>query len=193
MARAISADDTPETHQAATAPMDCRPGSAPGSGPLLEVIAVQRSVPELAQLATILKESDRPAHAQEMLDTAATVRPVQDVVELLPLLAGDQAAHALRSAAAGRPVAELAHLVQLLNESGQTAHAQEALNTAATARTVEDVAAMIPLLGSQVPANVLHSAAATRPVEELAQLVGHLDQAAASEPDAQQLRRRRHR
>ncbi|QMU77415.1 hypothetical protein GXW83_18640 [Streptacidiphilus sp. PB12-B1b] len=189
----MSADDThiPDVHPAAAGPVNSRPGAGPGSGPLLEAVAVQRPVPELAQLVTILNESDRHAHAQEMLNTAAALRPVEDVAAMLPLLGGGQAVEALHQAAARRPVDELARLVRRLNESGQPAHAQEVLDTAATVRTVQDVAAMVPLLGDQVPADALHSAAARRPVEELAQLVGHLDQASASEAQQGRWRRRR--
>jgi hypothetical protein len=195
MARAMSADDThiPDVHQAEPGPVNCPPGAGPGSGPLLEAVAVQRPVPELAQLVALLNKSDRPAHAQSVLDTAAALRPVEDVTTLLPLLGGGQAVHALHCAAARRPVEELAQLVRLLNESGQATQAQEVLSTTATVRTVQDVAAMVPLLGEQVPATALHSAAARRPVEELAQLVGHLDSAGAAGADPQQGRWRRRR
>ena len=194
MARAMSADDTHirEVQQTEAVPGDVPPGAGPGSGPLLEAVAAQRPVGELAQLVTILNESDRPAQAQELVNTAAWLRPVEDVTALLPLLGGCQAANALHCAAARRPVEELARLVRLLTEGGQAAHAQVVLDTAATVRTVEDVAAMVPLLGELAPGNALHTAAARRPVEELAQLVGRLDQPQdpAPEPPARWRRRR---
>lgn len=151
MARAMSVEDTPEFQHVGTGgPEDGPRGSAPGSGPLLEAIAVQRPVQELAQLVAILNESDRTAQAQEMLNTAATLRPLGDVTGMLPLLADDQCAKALSCAAARRPVEELARLVRLLGDSGQAAHAQEVLNAVAVTRTVEDVAAMVPLLGDPI-------------------------------------------
>ncbi|MHA6765284.1 hypothetical protein [Streptacidiphilus sp. PAMC 29251] len=111
MARAISTSDIPllTNDQSPPEPAEGPPGG--GAEPLLRAVALQRPVSELVQLVTLLNEGDQPAHAQQLLDTAATLRSVEDVAALLPLLGGSQATTALRAAAAQRPVEELAQLV----------------------------------------------------------------------------------
>ena len=198
MARAMSADDAhiPDDTQARAGSADSTQHSTqhrkdadrPGPGPLLRAVAVQRPASELVQLVELLNDGDQSTHAQEVLDTAAALRPVEDVAGLVPLLGTAQAATALHAAAARRPVEELAQLVGLLNSGDQFTYAREILDTAAALRTVEDVAVMVPLLGDGRAAVALHAAAARRPVEEVAQLVGRLDVQGA--PTEQQSRRR---
>ncbi|MEZ0089290.1 hypothetical protein ABH925_000429 [Streptacidiphilus sp. EB129] len=190
MARAMSASTTPvpSDGQAMAGPADVGGGGC--TGPLLYAVAVQRPTSELIQLVSILNESRQLAHAQEILDTAAVLRPVQDVAEMVPLLPESQALQVLHVAAARRPVEELAHLVTLFTGADQLSHAQEILTTAATLRPVQEVAAMVPLLGDSGPAAALHAAAACRPLGELAELVGHLDNLPQAAPDTRQPRRR---
>lgn len=184
-ARAGSADKTPDSTPDATP--DTTPSDRRGPGPLLRAVAVQRPASELIELVDLLNNGDQSTHAQEVLDTAVALRPVEEVADLVPLLGTVQAATALHAAAARRPVEELAQLVGLLNSGDQFSYAREILDTAAALRTVEDVAVMVPLLGDERAAVALHAAAARRPVEEVAQLVGHLDQGASA---GQQSRRR---
>ena len=195
MARAMSADDAhiPDDTQARagsadSTQQDSTHGDGRGPGPLLRAVAVQRPASELVQLVDLLNSGDQSTHAQEVLDTAAELRPVEDVAGLVPLLGTAQAATALHAAAARRPVEELAQLVGLLNNGDQFSYAREILDAAAELRTVEDVAVMVPLLGDGRAAVALHAAAARRPVEEVAQLVGRLDVQGA--PTEQQSRRR---
>lgn len=120
MARAISANANEE-------PSELRPQSGPDAaqaprsdaGRLLRTIALQRPVPELLQLVTLLSAADQRCHAQEILTTAATLRPVADVAALVPLLMGPQAASTL-NAVAQRPVEELAELVEHLDTPDPT-------------------------------------------------------------------------
>jgi len=194
MARAMSADDhhIPDETQARAGSADSTPNTTPsdrqGPGPLLRAAAVQRPASELIELVELLNNGDQSTHAQEVLDTAAALRPVEEVADMVPLLGTAQAAAALHAAAARRPVEELAQLVGLLNSGDQFTYAREILDTAAALRTVEDVAVMVPLLGDGRAAVALHAAAARRPVEEVVQLVGHLDVQGA--PTEQQSRRR---
>jgi hypothetical protein len=177
MARAMSADDAhiPDDTQARAGSADSTHTDRRGPGPLLRAVAVQRPASELVQLVDLLNNGDQSTHAQEVLDTAAALRPVEEVASLVPMLGTAQASTALHAAAARRPVEELAQLVGLLNNGDQFVYAREILDTAAALRTVEDVAVMVPLLGDGRAAVALHAAAARRPVEEVAQLVGHLD------------------
>jgi len=190
MARAMSVSDSHvlKNDQGKAGPADNPRGGC--TGPLLHAVAVQRPARELIQLVTILNDSQQLSHAQEILNTAAILRPVEDVAAMVPLLAEAQAANALQAAAARRPVEELAQLVTILNQRDLFSHAQKILDAAATLRPVQDVAAMVPLLGDSRPANALHAAAARRPVEELAQLVGHLDNLPQPVPAVQQAWRR---
>ena len=177
MARAMSADDAhiPDDTQARAGSADSTHNDRRGPGPLLRAVAVQRPPSELIQLVDLLNNGDQSTHAQEVLDTAAALRPVEEVAGLVPLLGSAQAATALQAAVARRPVEELAQLVGLLNKGDQFSYACEILQQAAALRTVEDVAVMVPLLGDGRAAVALHAAAARRPVEEVAELVGHLD------------------
>ncbi|MFC1401163.1 MULTISPECIES: hypothetical protein [Streptacidiphilus] len=86
------------------------------AGRLLRTVALQRPVPELLQLVTLLSAANQRVHAQEILTTAATLRPVVDVAAMVPLLMGPQAASTL-NAVAQRPVEELAELVEHLDTS----------------------------------------------------------------------------
>jgi len=183
MARAMSTSEasTLTDHQEQS-----EPTAAPqdgGTGSLLRAVALQRPVSELTELVTILNEGGQSAYAQEILNTAATLRTVEDITAMLPLLGDPQATAALHAAVANRPAEELAQLVTVLNRSDQASRAREILTTAATLRTVEDIAAMVPLLADPQAVNTLHAAAAQRPVEELAQLVGYLS--ATPDPDPQ--------
>ena len=115
MARAISANEefpAPYTQSGPQTAQDSRSDA----GRLLRTIALQRPVPELLQLVTLLSAADHRCHAQEILTTAATLRPVADVAAMVPLLMGPQAASTL-NAAAQRPVEELAELVEHLDTS----------------------------------------------------------------------------
>ncbi|MBC3839785.1 hypothetical protein GXW82_04680 [Streptacidiphilus sp. 4-A2] len=171
----MSADDAhiPDETQARAGSADTTPPTgSTGPGPLLRAVAVQRPPSELLQLVDLLNSGDQCTHAQEVLDTAAELRPVEEVAVLVPLLGGTQAATALHAAAARRPVAELAELVGLLNSGDQFSYACEILDTAAALRTVEDVAVMVPLLADPRAATALHAAAARRPVEEAAPELG---------------------
>jgi hypothetical protein len=126
VARAISAQEPPTTpvpdtesgSAAAQVPVD-------SAGRLLRTIALQRPIPELLKLVHILSADNRRTHAQEILTTAATLRPVADVAAMVPLLVGPQAASTL-NAAAQRPVEELAELVeQLEGPNGETAQSDQ--------------------------------------------------------------------
>jgi hypothetical protein len=190
MARAMSTSDTttPKDQETKAGPVDGRHPDC--TGPLLHAVAGKRPTSELLQLVTILNGRDQSSYAQQILNTAATVRPVEDVAAMIPLLSDDQAASALHAAATQRGVEELARLVTILNDRDQLFYAQEILNTAATMRPVEDVAAMVPLLGDSPPAHALHAAAAQRPIDELVQLVERLSGSPDATPAAQQARRR---
>ncbi|MFC1411210.1 hypothetical protein ACEZCY_18345 [Streptacidiphilus sp. N1-12] len=115
MARAISADDVHLLNEDQDLPEPAQAPPAGGAGSLLRAVALQRPVYELAQLMMILDQGDQPAHAQAILTTAATLRPVADLAALVPLLGDSQAANALHAAAAQRSVEELAELVQQLH------------------------------------------------------------------------------
>ncbi|MET9467143.1 hypothetical protein ABZY44_20530 [Streptomyces sp. NPDC006544] len=86
----------------------------------------------------------------------------------------------LESAATGRPVREVAALVNLLKDSGQHPHhGHTALRAAAVSRPVQDVSEMVTLLGSPphevVDADItLRAAALGRPIEDVALLVSIL-------------------
>ncbi|MFC1415698.1 hypothetical protein [Streptacidiphilus cavernicola] len=174
MARAMSSSETTLLKDRQEDP-DSADGSQPGgTAPLLRAVALQRPADELVQLVAMLNEADQSDYAQQILDTTATLRTVEDFAAVVPKVGSPQAVHALRLAAAQRPVAELAELAALLFGNGQSGYAREVLNTTAAERPVEDIAAMVPLLVDDQAANALHSAAAQRPVAELAELVGHL-------------------
>ena len=121
MARAISANANANAN-ANEESSELHPQSGPDAtqaprndaGRLLRTIALQRPVPELLQLVTLLSAADQRCHAQEILTTAATLRPVADVAALVPLLMGPQAASTL-NAVAQQPVEELAELVEQLD------------------------------------------------------------------------------
>ncbi|MGW6685265.1 hypothetical protein [Streptomyces sp. NPDC054961] len=86
----------------------------------------------------------------------------------------------LESAATGRPVKEVAALVNLLKDSGQQPHpGHTALRAAAVSRPVHEVSEMVTLLGSPehevVDADItLRAAALGRPIEDVALLVSIL-------------------
>lgn len=113
MARAISANEESLELHAQSGP-DATQAPRSDAGRLLHTIALQRPVPELLQLVTLLSAANHRCHAQEILTTAATLRPVADVAAMVPLLMGPQAASTL-NAAAQRPVEELAELVDHLD------------------------------------------------------------------------------
>jgi hypothetical protein len=179
----MSDERPPKDPDPAPAPAGGLPGDC--TGPLLRAVALQRPTGELVELVVILNRGDQPAHAQALLDTAAALRAVDDVAAMIPLLDEAQASQTLHTAAAQRPVDELAHLVAILNRGGLHTHAQAVLKNTATLRAMPDIAAMIPLLEDSQTANALHSAVAQRPVDELAELVGHLQSAERTAPPAE--------
>ncbi len=141
MARAISSAEVPPTaadrdvrtvrnvqgSQYAPGPdAGAQPAAQPGAGPLLRAIALQRPIDDLVELLTFLTEEEQSAHAQQLLVTAATLRPVGDVAALVPRLCGPQAATALHAAAAYRPMEELAQLVRHLHNPPDPAPADQA-------------------------------------------------------------------
>ncbi|MFJ7159661.1 hypothetical protein ACIQUQ_32575 [Streptomyces sp. NPDC101118] len=101
-----------------------------------------------------------------------------------PPAAGEVSADALHSlvntAAAGRPLDQVATLLDLLNQSGRYPElVAEALRTAAVSRPVHEVGELIDLLAKSpregAEAEIaLRAVALTRPVEDVAQLVGVL-------------------
>ncbi len=101
-------------------------GAQPGAGPLLRAIALQRPIDDLVELLAFLTEEEQSAHAQQLLMTAATLRPVGDVAALVPRLCGPQAATTLHAAAAYRPMEELAQLVRHLHNPPDPAPADQA-------------------------------------------------------------------
>jgi len=114
MARAVTAMEAPtplNDHYPQDPPVDPQGGAVL----LLRAIALQRPLLDLLQLMTILDQDDQPIQAKEILDTAATLRPVGDVAALVPLLDEPRATNALHAAATGRPVEELAQLVRHLH------------------------------------------------------------------------------
>lgn len=185
MARAMSSSEATllNDRQEEPEPPDGSPLGC--TAPLLRAVALQRPAEELVQLVAILNEGDQSGYAQQILDTAAALRTVEDFAAVVPRVGSPQAVHALHVAAAQRSVEELAQLVTLLFAGGQSGYAREVLNTAAARRPVEDIAAMVPLLVDDQASSALHSAAAQRPIEELAQLVGHLYGMPDSTPTAQ--------
>jgi hypothetical protein len=115
VARAISADANEESSELhAQSGPDATQAPRSDAGRLLRTVALQRPVPELLQLVTLLSAANQRCHAQEILTTAATLRPVADVAVMVPLLMGPQAASTL-NAVAQRPVEELAELVEHLD------------------------------------------------------------------------------
>ncbi|MFJ6940267.1 hypothetical protein [Streptomyces sp. NPDC101132] len=101
-----------------------------------------------------------------------------------PPATGEMSADALHSlvntAAAGRPLDQVATLLDLLNQSGRYPElVAEALRTAAVSRPVHEVGELIDLLAKSpregAEAEIaLRAVALTRPVEDVAQLVGVL-------------------
>lgn len=174
MAHAISIDQIDPVHHdefAPTAADDPLPNSADvlpevpeddGSEPLLRAVALQRPANELVELITILNEAGQSHRAQEILDIAAALRPVEELATVIPQLADPQVSDTLDTAAHQRPIAEVAQLVTILNDTGCPALARR----------------------------ILHTTASQRRVDELAQLVGHLYGAPDAAPQAQQARRK---
>ncbi|WP_034088797.1 hypothetical protein [Streptacidiphilus albus] len=126
MARAISSAEVPppaadrdvrtvRNVQSAPGAQGAEGAPQPGAGPLLRAIALQRPIDDLLELLTFLTEEEQSAHVQQLLMTAATLRPVGDVAALVPRLCAPQAATTLHAAAAYRPVEELAQLVRHLH------------------------------------------------------------------------------
>lgn len=89
-----------------------------------------------------------------LLRTAATERPVDEVVALVARLeqtgeVSSPANVALRAAAVSRPLDEVRQLVALLNESGYDLHqAETTLRAAAVGRPIEDVVELVNILGT---------------------------------------------
>ncbi len=191
MARAMSTSEasTLTDRQDEPGPAEALPDG--GTGSLLRAVALQRPVSELTELVTILNGGGQSDYAQEILNTAATLRTVEDITAMLPLLGDPQATTALNAAVANRPPEELAQLVAALDRSEQPAHARHVLSAAATLRTVEDIATIVPLLADPQSVTTLHAAAAQRPVEELAQLVGYLSATPDPDPEPARWKRRR--
>ncbi|MFD9130315.1 hypothetical protein ACFV0G_37105, partial [Kitasatospora sp. NPDC059571] len=113
-----------------------------------------------------------------VLDAAAGRRPAGEVAELLRLLAGHTfpgADAALRGAAVGRAVADVAELVTALGEDDPATVVL--LGEAVLRRPVDDVAALATALGERAaPAlgRALAEAAWARPVGEVAEMVRSL-------------------
>lgn len=122
MARAMSTSEAPTVDGQQDPPAN-ETGTPGGAGPLLRAIALQRPVAELLRLVALLNAADRPAHALEILTTAATMRPVGDVAALVPGLVGPQAANVLHAAVAQRPIEDLAELVAQLHAPEEPAPA----------------------------------------------------------------------
>lgn len=114
MARAMSTSEAipPQDDQAPPTQPDHPPL---GAAPLLRAVALQRPLCDLIRLVALLNEGDQAAHAQEVLNTAASLRSVEDVAAMVPQLGNTQGLHALHAAAARRSVEELAQLVGRLD------------------------------------------------------------------------------
>jgi hypothetical protein len=131
-----------------------------GSEPLLRAVALQRPACELIELVMILNEAGQSHRAQEILDIAAALRPVEELATMIPQLADPQVTNTLDAAAHQRPIEEVAHLVTILTDTGYSPLARQ----------------------------ILHTTAAQRRVDELAQLVGHLYGTPDTPPQTQQAR-----
>ncbi|SEE17730.1 hypothetical protein SAMN04490357_7178 [Streptomyces misionensis] len=128
----------------------------------------------------------------DLVQTAVADRPLEDVVRLLTLLESSPEhaltrAEALRSAGVVRSVTDVTRLVALLGRpSGEPDGADAVVRAAAGLRPPRDVGRLLRMLHRPplAPrcARLAVRAAAGRPVEEVAELLGHL---AAEGPERQ--------
>ncbi|MCY0939618.1 hypothetical protein [Streptomyces sp. H34-S4] len=104
-----------------------RPAAAPART-LLETAATGRSVQELADLVSLLKDSGQvPNPGHTALRAAAVARPVHEVREMVTLLGEPphevvETDITLRAAALGRPIEDVALLVSILGSGEQPAY-----------------------------------------------------------------------
>ncbi|MFF7355888.1 hypothetical protein ACFZA1_25055 [Streptomyces filipinensis] len=133
-----------------------------------------------------------PLHG--LVRAAVADRPLEDVVRLITLLENSPeysraTADALRAVGADRSVEDLARLVALLSEPPRdSGSADEVVRAAAAGRSLDDVARLVQLLystsGEPHCGRAAVQAAANRPIEELAELIGRLS---ADRPDPETL------
>ncbi|MFD3874543.1 hypothetical protein [Streptomyces sp. NPDC058623] len=106
--------------------------------------------------------SEYDAHTEAirtLLETAATCRPVEEVIALVNLLKQtgqlpNPGHEALRAAAVSRPVHEVRHLLALLGEpTHDEGEADITLRAAAVGRSIEDVALLVSILGPDAEAD----------------------------------------
>ncbi|GGU96735.1 hypothetical protein GCM10010260_35430 [Streptomyces filipinensis] len=133
-----------------------------------------------------------PLHG--LVRAAVADRPLEDVVRLITLLENSPeysraTADALRAVGVDRSVEDLARLVALLTEPPRdSGSADEVVRAAAAGRSLDDVARLVQLLyrtsGEPHCGRAAVQAAANRPIEELAELIGRLS---ADRPDPETL------
>ncbi|MEV7894336.1 hypothetical protein [Streptomyces cyaneofuscatus] len=116
----------------------------------MHTAATARSLDEVLELVRLLEQvPDGDDAAGETVRTAAVERPVDDVAELVARLSEppqpvDRADQAIHAAAALRPISDISHLMVLLHRPPHDPHAgEEAVQAAATGLTVEELADLI--------------------------------------------------
>ncbi|MEU3450604.1 hypothetical protein AB0H29_25740 [Streptomyces thermolilacinus] len=99
-------------------------------------------------------DEDSDERMRTLIWTAATYRPLEEVVALVTQLKEAKAVdspadEALRAAAVARPLDEVRQLVTLLNEAGHTLDENDTtLRAAAVGRPIEDVVQLVGILGT---------------------------------------------
>ncbi|WP_374983799.1 hypothetical protein [Streptomyces fradiae] len=100
------------------------------------------------------EEEDNDERMRTLIWTAATYRPLEEVVALVTQLKEARAVdspadEALRAAAVARPLEEVRQLVAMLNEAGHTLDENDTtLRAAAVGRPIEDVVQLVAILGT---------------------------------------------
>ncbi|MEU2181735.1 hypothetical protein [Streptomyces thermolilacinus] len=100
------------------------------------------------------EDEDSDERTRTLIWTAATYRPLEEVVALVTQLKDAKAVdspadEALRAAAVARPLDEVRQLVALLNEAGHTLDENDTtLRAAAVGRPIEDVVQLVGILGA---------------------------------------------
>ncbi|MEU6388036.1 hypothetical protein [Streptomyces sp. NPDC046939] len=124
---------------------------------LLRIAVVSRPLDDIADLVARLEQTpDGAPTAASVLRLAAVARPVDDVTRLVELLGPpefppDHMDEAIRHATQERPIPEVTRLVQLLSTTRDPHTGAEAVHTAATSRSVEDLLQLINNLSDHAP------------------------------------------